>query len=252
MKPMQTGADLMKVAHKSLVFGFPGAGKTYQAKHMQAHYGPGFVISGEGGLRSVGDATIDYLPFQSYDGESDHARGIYTFKEILAWVRSEEFRSRGYRWIMLDSLTELGDRVMEVVEKRHAGGGKQNGFAIWGDYKAAMLGILKIIRDLPVHVVVTSLAKEETDENGVTTYWPLVPGSAVAKQLPGLFDHVFGLVRATDGGKDAPIVRRFIVTDHVRGWVCKTRDPYSRVPAYMETSDITKILDLVSSPPEAK
>ena len=61
-----------------------------------------------------------------------------------------------------------------------------------------MMGVMKKIRDLPVHVYVTSLAKEEADPNGVTQYWLSVQGGKLGKQIPALFDHVFGGVRTTE------------------------------------------------------
>ena len=120
---------------------------------------------------------------------------------------------------------------------------------MWGDYNRMMLGALKAVRDLPVHVYVTCLAKEEKDANDMTHYWPLVKGQAVSKHVPALFDHVLCGVRTTepnDQGK--PKVQRYIVTDEVSGWHGKTRDPRNRLKAYEKSDDVTELLALMSAP----
>ena len=109
-----------------------------------------------------------------------------------------------------------------------------------------MLGAVKWVRDLPFHVVVTALAKEEDDDTGQTHYWPMLQGRGVMKQLPGIFDHVFCGIRVTDGDRDKPTVTRYIVTDEVRGWHGKARDPRHRLKAVERTGDITELFRAMS------
>ena len=258
LEPLHTSAATMVGGHKVLLYSRHGWGKTTQALHMQKHFGPGFIISGEGGLRSVGDTHIDYLPFQSWDGENDPANGIYSLKAIMDWVRTDDFKSRGYKWIMLDSLTEASDMLLADLHAKTAKSGKaddkKNGFKIWEDYAIEMLGRLKMIRDLPYHFVVTALAKDETDADGNVTYWPAIKGNVVAKQLCGIFDHVLAGVRVTkrdgDGDDAKEVVKRYIVTDEIRGYVGKVRDPNrSLSQPFWEGGDITELLALFSAAP---
>lgn len=243
-KPLSTSGHAIRDAGKSLLYGHHGWGKTTQAKYLQERYGPGFILSGEAGLRSIMDSEIDYLPFNSWDGKVDTDRGLYSFAAIVKMMRSQEFKDAGYQWIMLDSLTELSDRLIEHLEVEHAG--SKNGFALWQDYGRHMLWACKWIRDQDVHVLVTALAKEEKDDNGGVEYWPAVKGAAVQKQIPGIFDNVLCGVRHTDGDRDDPSVRRFLVTDEVRGWHGKVRDPYKRIKPIMETSNIVDVLDVIN------
>lgn len=242
-KPKRT-SDASVDVNKCLLVSHHGWGKTTQAINMQKRYGPGFIISGESGLRSVMTEDIDYLPFSSWDGEHDHGTEVYSFRGICRDMATPEFREMGYKWVMVDSLTEVSDQLMAYVEEIHKG--SKNGFEKWGDYGRLMLGAVKWVRDLPYHVVVTALAKEQEDDNGQTHYWPMVQGSAVMKQLPGIFDHVFCGVRVTSGDKDKPSVTRYVVTDEVRGWHGKARDPRKRLKPIEQTSDVTALFEKMS------
>jgi hypothetical protein len=92
-------------------------------------------------------------------------------------------------------------------------------------------------------VFVTCLAKEEEDANGVTQYWPLVKGNAVAKHIPAIFDHVFAGVRTTEQAESGPPkVVRWFATDEVSGWHGKTRDPQQTLAAVERCDDVTELL----------
>ncbi len=246
-KPMSTSDVTENEPTKTLLYAHHGYGKTYQCRYYQKRFGKGLILSGEAGLKSIEDVAIDYLPFSSWDGKQDPDNGIYSFRGIWSFIASPDFKKAGYKWVAIDSLTELSERLIEHLEKQHEG--NKNAFAMWGDYNRMMLGALKAVRDLPVHVYVTCLAKEEKDANDMTHYWPLVKGQAVSKHVPALFDHVLCGVRTTepnDQGK--PKVQRYIVTDEVSGWHGKTRDPRNRLKAYEKSDDVTELLARMSAP----
>jgi hypothetical protein len=162
-------------------------------------------------------------------------------------LKSDDFKKQEYKWLAIDSLTELSEQLISHLEKEYEG--NSNGFQMWGDYNRLMLGALKWIRDLPIHVYVTCLAKEEKDANDVTQYWPLVKGNAVSKHVPALFDHVLCGVRATEkNDQGTPRVRRFVVTDEVSGWHGKVRDPRNRLKPYEQVDDITALFARMAMP----
>lgn len=243
-KPLST-KDALTAQRKVLLYAHHGWGKTTQMKFYQEHYGPGFIISGEAGLSSIRSANIDYLPFSSWDGEVDEAKGIYSFRSICKTISSPEFQAMGYKWIGLDSLTELGDHCFAAVEAKY-NGDKKNGFAIWGEYATSMIGACKWVRDLPTQVIVTCLAKEESNDNGDTEYWPFVKGNSVQKQLPGIFDAVFAGVRHTavaNPQRPAEVeITRYIVTEEVKGWHGKVRDENKRLKPIERTGNVVSLL----------
>ena len=218
---------------KCLLYAHHGWGKTYQCRYFDKRYGPGLIISGESGLKSIEDVDIDYVSFDSWENSGS------SFKSVVKMIQQEGLLKK-YKWLAIDSLTELGERLIEELEEKHKE--SKNGFLMWGDYSRLMTGALKWVRDLPVHVYVTALAKEEKDANDVTQYWPMLPGAAVGKKVPALFDHVMCGVRVSeqdDSGR--PRVKRYIVTDEVSGWHGKTRDPNSRLEPYEQCDDITEL-----------
>ncbi|NDD53857.1 hypothetical protein EBZ39_08250 [bacterium] len=240
-KVMKTSDIMTEGPTKVLLYAHHGFGKTYQCRYYQKRFGRGLILSGESGLKSIEDVAIDYLPFSSWDGKHDPDEGVYSFRGIVRMLHSPEFKEAGYKWIAIDSLTELSERLIDFLEKEHEG--SKNGFAMWGDYSRLMVGALKWVRDLPIHVYVTCLAKEETDANDTTHYWPLVKGQAVSKQVPALFDHVFCGVRTTEkDDKGTPRVKRFIITDEIMGWHGKARDPQNRLLPMEPVTDVTELL----------
>jgi hypothetical protein len=245
-KPMNT-RDHTTSYRKCLLYGHHGWGKTTQFKFYQEVYGPGFIISGESGLSSIRSAGIDYLPFTSWEGKSDPSREQYSFVDIFKWTRSDDFRAQGYKWIGVDSLTELSDHSLRAAEAESEAtaartGKKPNGFEVWGNHAAQMVGACKAIRDMPMHVLVTALAKENQDDNGNVEYWPMVGGKATMQQLPAIFDCVFCGVRATTGdATTGQRVERYVVTEEVRGWKGKVRDEKRRLRAIERTGNITEL-----------
>jgi hypothetical protein len=231
---------------KTLLCAHHGWGKTTQAINVQNKYGKTLIISLEGGLKSLEHVSIDVIPVATWDGDHNPESGVFSFRGAMRMIASEEFKSMGYTAIFIDSVTELSDQLMEFLEEKHAG--NKNGFEKWGDNSRLMIGALKWIRDLDMHVVCTCLLAEEDDDNGLTTYWPMVKGSKVAKQIPALFDHVFCGIRHTDGDRTNPKVTRYLATDQVRGYYAKARDPRQRLRPIEKSDDITKLFAKMAMP----
>lgn len=237
---------------KTLIYGIHGCGKTTQAQHYLKRYGRGFIISGESGLLSLSHSDISYLPFSSWEDGHDPDGGKFSFKGICRMMASPEFAASGFNWVMLDSLTELSDRFHEHLQQHPdlwtTKGGKLNPLDLWGKYNEGMIAALKWIRDLPYRVIVSALAKEEKDDNDRVTYWPMVKGAQVGRQIPGMFDNVFGLVKTVDAtDKDNVKINRWIVTDEVHGWKCKNRTPVPVLKPVEPTGDVTELLERLNS-----
>lgn len=249
--PMNTRDDSTGFL-KTLLYAAPGWGKTTQAKHYTNRYGKGFIISGEAGLSSIRSSGIDYLPFSSFDGETIPDKGIYSFSAICRAMLSDDFKSMGYKWIMLDSLTELSDMVYSWADAKAtatavAANKKVNGFDIWGEYKDQMIKACKFIRNLPYQIVLTALAKNSEDDNGDELKLPLLQGSAIQAQVPGIFDNVFGAyTKSVKDSAGVVVTKRYVVTGTYTGWQGKVRDESGLISLVEETGDITTILDKIS------
>lgn len=247
--PMKTGTSTMTGGHKILIYANAGWGKTSQALNFKRRWGDGFVLSGESGLRTLGHEEIDYIPFNSWDGTHDDALKVYSFLGSVRDIMTPDFAARGYNWIMVDSLTEVSDLLMAALQEKHKG--NKNRFELWGDYATQMIGVLKIIRDLPYHVIMTALMKSDTDDNNFTSHGPAIKGNAVASQLCGIMDHVIAGVKPKDGNPEEPDNRRLCIVDEVRGYTAKLRDPYRRFSErpIVETSDVTNLIAAITMSP---
>jgi hypothetical protein len=232
--------------HKTLLYGHHGWGKTSQFRHYQEAFGKGLIISGESGLSSISDANIDFLPFSSWDGAHDPDNGVYSFVGIVKMLKTDDFRNAGYKWIGIDSLTEMSERCLSHFQQFHeakaaADNKKVDGFASWGDYERAMIAYLKWVRDLPMHVLVTALAADEEDDNGQTHYWPAIKMKKVAKLVPGLFDNVFCGVRQTVEVEGRPRISRLLITEEVKGWHGKVRSAKPRLRPVEPISNVVEL-----------
>jgi len=245
--PLNTKDGSIEQALKTLCYGYHGAGKTTQAAYYADAYGKGLIISGESGLASVADKDIDYIPFSTFDRPAKE--GEYSFKDIVGFVQSPAFKERGYKWVCLDSATELSQRCFADVEAETAN--SNNNFEKWGIYERKIMAAFKWIRDLPVHVLITALAAEETDDNGKVNFWPMMVQKKVQKLAPALYDNVFCLVRQTSDNDGKLDVVRYVVTDQVKGWHGKSRDPYRRLSPLENTDNITTLLKKISMSEEA-
>jgi hypothetical protein len=246
-EPMNT-SDHTTSYRKTLLYGHHGWGKTTQFIHYQKQFGEGFILSGESGLSSIRDAGIDYLPFTSWASPSDASKNTYSFVDIFKWMMTDDFKSKGYKWVGVDSLTELSDMSMrhanQVAEDDAKKSGKAvNGFQIFSDHAKNLIGACKAIRDMNMHVLVTALAKEGQDDAGNTEYWPMVAGKQSQQQLPGIFDNVFCGVRHTTDTHSAGEgkVIRYVVTEEYNGWKGKVRDERRRLKPVEQTGNIVSL-----------
>lgn len=249
IKPLKINDGSAVSASKTLLMSVHGWGKTTQLKHYKARFGKGFVISGEGGLASVADQDIDYLPFSSFDGTTDPSQNKYSFKVIAKYMQSQDFRDAAYKWVAIDSITELSQRIFEEVEREFAG--DPNAFEKWAVYERRMTQTLKWVRDLPYHVFMTCLITEGENSNGEAKFSPLLVQKKIQNLTPALFDHVFCGIREShtdDSGRTT--VERMLITDEVRGYPGKSRDPHNRLKPEERCSDVTELLTRVMMTPE--
>lgn len=249
-----TGGAGVTGAPKALLYGESGAGKTTMLARMQSRYGKGLILSLESGLMSLSSSDIAYVPITSWDGKHDPDAGVYSWRGTCKFVLTDEFRALDFKWIGVDSLTELADlclgHSLECARAAAEKAGKEmNNFQAYGDYGQWIVGSMKFIRDLPIPVVVTALCKSQNDETTFApSHAPMMKGQAPAAQIPGLFDYVWALVRKPEEGGDParPRVLRYVVTDEYKGYLAKSRDPRRRLKTVERCDDITQLFDRAS------
>lgn len=233
--------------HKVLLYGHHGWGKTWQVRNFAERYGNGLLLSGEKGLKSLSDIDIPHVAFTSWDGAHDPDNNVYSFRGMATMLTRDFIRDNNINWLALDSITELSEMLMAWC--KHETREEKNRFAVWTLYGEKMIGAIKWIRDLPVHVYVTSLAASTSDDGG-NDYWPHVHGNKVGVAIPANFDHVFCAIRRDDTVGDEVKTTRYIVSEEMNGWHGKVRDPWKRVKAVEQCDDITELLERMTRTPE--
>jgi len=164
---------------KCLVYGESGIGKTVLGSTAPKP----IIISAERGLLSLADKDI---PVIEVNGLTDVLKA-YNFLHDNA-----EFET-----IVLDSLSEIGEQLLEQFKKEEKDPRKA-----YGRMADELYHMTKKFRDLDKHVVF--IAKQELNKDeftGKVSYRPSTPGQSFTSQVPYFFDEVF-CMRIGKVGKD--------------------------------------------------
>lgn len=179
---------------KVLVYGKTGAGKT----RLCATAPKPLIIAAEGGMLTLRKHTIPVIEIASYDDLLD----------AFTWV-SENKKASRFETICLDSISEIGDIVLQeakknVRDKRQA----------YGELLDEMMILVKKFRDLKgKHVYLSAReAKLIDSEDSTVFYLPDMPGSKLGSKLPYCFDEVFRLEVATKNKKRVRYLRTVSTT----------------------------------------
>jgi hypothetical protein len=174
---------------KVLIFGQSGHGKTTMCATTLE---PTLIISAESGLLSIAGSECDVIDLAQDDQGKlvPKEDRIARLMEVYKFIQTDEVKKK-YKWICLDSLTEIGQNLVEKCQKDFPD--RKDGMVLWGEYAKGMRGIIKAFRDLSFYnVVFTALSIEEKDENGKRLFAIDLNGK-IAQQLPQFFDEVLFL-----------------------------------------------------------
>lgn len=184
MFQLKSTADVHEEGIKVLVHGPAGAGKTTLCATTG---GSPLIISAEGGLMSLRGHDIPYIEVSD----------INMLNEALKFA-SESKEADQFDWFMLDSISEIGEVVLNN-ELRKAADPRQ----AYGQLQLHMTEVIRKFRDIKGKNVYFSCKQErqKDDKTGQTLYVPAMPGNKLAQSIPYFFDEVFALrVEADDKG----------------------------------------------------
>jgi len=136
-------------------------------------------------------------------------------QEAYSLLTQKEFQEQ-YKWIFIDSLTEIASRCVEAMKKKYPK--KADAFSLWGEYNDLMTKIIKDFRDISSYsVIFTCLPSTEKDENNKRYIAPAMSGASLKERLTSYFDEVFYMTVQKD---DEGVNHRVFITQ-----------PYDRYPA---------------------
>lgn len=187
---------------KLLVFGANGAGKTdCSVRGFGADLGEVAVAALEPqGIDTIMTVNPDAIVpgvAQTATGEWEGGiRNATQLRAFLAYANAGHFKALGVNTLVIDGLTEaLNMLADEILERKPEGKRKKLSMDDYGTLKASARNLLKMLRDLPYHVVCTALLDDSEDtESGVRLAKPLLTGS-IRSEVGAYFNVVSYLYR---------------------------------------------------------
>lgn len=212
---------------KVCVYGASGAGKT---RLIATTAEPTVVISAEAGLLSLRDLEIPVIEVATIADVHDAYRFI-----------AESADARDFRWVCLDSVSEIAEVVLSA-EKKATKDPRQ----AYGALQEQMTDLLRAFRDLPGRNVYMSakLDRQKDELTGAMLYQPSMPGQRLGQALPYMFDELF-VLRVEKDAEGAP--SRWLQTSGDLQYVAKDR---SGALDLYETPNLSAIATKILQPTE--
>jgi hypothetical protein len=164
---------------KAIVYADSGMGKTTLLGTLPED--KTLIISAESGLLCLNEQDISVVEIKSWTDLQE------VYKNLTKNPEWDHFE-----FIALDSLTEMSDRLVSMLESSPEFRDPKMALKMWSEYSKRMTATIKAFRDLDKTVVFTALPEDVLD-GGVVTKKPYIKGSAVQKMLNSYFDEVFYL-----------------------------------------------------------
>jgi phage nucleotide-binding protein len=205
---------------KILVYGRPGVGKTRLATTIDE---PTLVVSVEAGHLVLADKDLDMVDI-SVDDRGEILPKEKRFDQlynVYKYLTCEEAR-RKYKWIYIDSITEIGELLIESLQARSEYSSRKMVLPMYQEYTKSIRSLIKSFRDLPYYnVVFTALLEDKPEKDGKKTpYRALLPGEKVPDQMGGFFDlYLYMTIMKGKDGKE----QRVLVTEGSTTYEAKDR-----------------------------
>lgn len=218
-----------------LLFAESGAGKTTFLGTAQDSEltSPAFLLDMEAGTSVLSDKP---------EIDVKQARTMKAVQEVADILHQHP---KYYKTFELDGFTELREIDMqEVMKQQYDKKPETTDLYVpspreWGKSGSRVKELLRYLKDLPCHVIVTALVSEDRNERtGITSYHPMLPGQ-LKGQVPGFFD-IVGFLRATTKGDATVRTIQFAKTERVMA-----KDRTKTLPAIMEEPTIPKIWETI-------
>lgn len=222
-----------------LIYGEPGAGKTYLAGTAEDSKltSPVLFIDVEGGVATIRfRKTIDVVTVRSMpELEKIHGKLYHSIDDKGRMY---------YKTVVIDSLSELTDVDMRFIMKDAYGRNPDKvdpdvpSQREWGKARNHMRTIVRAFRDLPCNVIFTCQVAMDKDEGQPLRYRPGFAGK-LATELPGFMDIVGYIYPENNQG----VIIRKLQVQGTRRVVAKDRT--ASLGDVLENATIPQLFDLI-------
>lgn len=215
----------------ALVVGPSGIGKTSLAKTLPEPEDNILLISAESGLACLDGTNIDVV-------EVDPNKPISSLEEIYDFLQSDEAKAK-YKYVFIDSLTEIGQLIVAELKKDPHYGQPKNALALWGKYSELMTMVAKSYRDMSDYsIIFTCLDSVERDGLDKIESFN-IQGTSIKNSIKSWFDLVLFYKVYTDENGEK---HRTLVTDIAEAPLSKDRT--GKLEAY-EPADLSAIINKI-------
>ena len=171
-----------------LLYGQPGTGKTMSIRTLPQPV----VLSAEGGLLSLQDSDTPYIEIGDYN----------QLAEAIQWLQSSA-EATPFQSVAVDSISEIAEVILNEERKITTDPRR-----MYPAYQDKCAEIIRTLRSIPKHLMMTAKAEKSPDEEGRVTFAPMMPGNKAAQSLPYFFDEVLALrVEKTEDGQIARAIQ---------------------------------------------
>lgn len=214
----------------ALIVGESGIGKTSLVKTLPEPEEAILLISAESGLACLDGTNIDVV-------EVDPNNTTGSLESIYDYLQSDEAKAK-YKYVFIDSLTEIGQLIVAELKKDPHFGQPKNTLQLWGKYTELMTMICKSYRDMSDYsVIFTCLNAVEKD--GLEKFESFnLQGSSIKNSIKAWYD----LVLFYKVYKDEDGTHRMLVTDTAESPLAKDRS--GKLDAY-EKADLSVIINKI-------
>jgi len=228
---------------KMLIYSDNGVGKTvFGASAMDCDVCKEVLfVNIEGGMLSIADRkTLNVWDIEEFS----------EIKEVLRYLQEEE---HPYKAVVLDSITELQLRSLDAIVANAMAAPPTKGkprtdedeirIDDYGKNTVSMRKVLRGFRDLPMHVIMTALAVENKDEDGVVTVSPQLT-EKMANSVMGYVD-IVAYMHAKKIAKDGKeeLIRSFLFQPYGK---FRAKDRTGRMGDFLVEPTVQKLMDLAN------
>jgi phage nucleotide-binding protein len=225
-----------------LIYGHPGAGKTYLAGTAEDHEmtSPVLVLDVDGGTVTLRKRSgIDVIQVRSpqhmkeiHDSLREDNAGYYKTVVIDSIT---ELQKLDMREVMREMLLKRPDRDPDVPDKRE-----------WGISGEHIRRIIRAYRDLEMNTIFTALMVDyKDDKTGQVTFSPSLPGK-LRNEIPGFID-IVGYLFVTTNGEE---VNRNLQLQQSQKVIAKDRT--ASLGAMLVNTSIPEMWDLIHDSTNSK